>query len=247
MSRSQYRSLSVDSIEDRCDSSEQSRPFIGSPEKNILPLLPSSLWHYRRWVLATVLVVLSLSLIVSFGPRVFTSSFSSSPRWTHCGSTVKEAHARDCQYDVMIGSWLLPECSDIGLMEEYLAERDWEFYRDQNLTEVIPMDVLRRGEHTYPVWASVHQHQHHCAYMWMKQFRAAVARKKMDDLSASVDHTRHCADGLYTGMPGAKENLALAVKYFSCVDAGDGNPRRDNNPNNEIVPVSHHHDERGRF
>jgi hypothetical protein len=143
----------------------------------------------------------------------------------------------------MIGSWLLPECSDIELMEEYLATRDWEFYQDQNLTEVFPMDILRRGEHTSPVWASSHQHQHHCAYMWMKQFRASVAKMKMDDLSASIGHTRHCADGLYTGLPGAKENLALAVKYFSCVDAGDGNPRRENNPNNHMVPVHHHHNE----
>lgn len=123
-------------------------------------------------------------------------------------------------------------------MEKFLAERDWEFYHDQNLTHVIPMDELRRGEHTYPVWASVHQHQHHCSYVWMKQFRSVVAGKKLDDLSASVHHSSHCANGLYTGMPWAKENLALAVKYFSCVKAGDGNPRRSNNPNNSLIMSS---------
>lgn len=164
--------------------------------------------------------------------------YRQSPTYRHCGSTPSEALARSCHYDVMIGSWLLPECSDPELMEEFIAERDWEFFKDANLTEAIPMDELRKGLHTYPVWATVHQHQHHCTYVWMKQFRAAARGGLMDDLSGNMDHTHHCAMGLYTGMPGAGKNLALAVKYFSCVEAGEGNPRRANNPNNDLVKGS---------
>lgn len=159
--------------------------------------------------------------------------------WTNCGSTVEEAHARNCFYDVMIGSWLLPECSDSELMETYLAERDWEFYKDEDLNETLPMDMLRLGEHLYPVYATIHQHAHHCAYVWEKQFRSILFNKKMDDLSGNTQHSHHCAQGLYTGMPGAKGNLGLEVKYFSCVKAGEGNPRRPNNPNNTMHVPGH--------
>ncbi|KAL1878097.1 hypothetical protein VTK73DRAFT_8058 [Phialemonium thermophilum] len=192
----------------------------------------------KRWILWLLIAIIAATGGCIIGVAVTRLLFPSSPRWIHCGSTIEDAHERGCLYDVMIGSWLLPECSDTELMEEFIANRDWEFYKDQNLTEVIPMDELRLGLHDFPVWASIHQHQHHCAYVWMKQFRAVVNGKKLDDLSASMAHTRHCALGLYTGMSGAKENLALAVKYFSCVKPGEGNTRRPNNPSNALVTIS---------
>lgn len=177
------------------------------------------------FVFGTVLLLLiASSLFLVFNGT--TSMFSSRLSWTNCGHSPAEAKQRGCQYDVMIGSWLLPECFDGELMEEYLSTRDWEFYSDAELTKELSMDMLRLGNHDFVVYATVHQHQHHCAYVWMKQFRAAVRNQKMDDLSANIHHTTHCAEALYTGMPGANGSLGLEVKYFSCTEPGLGNLSR---------------------
>lgn len=219
------------------DSLEQSEPLVTDSQNSIKRTSRTSQWRVWRVAFGIAFCLFCIGLAAAFISGSLSQLIASNRKWTHCGSTVEEAHARGCQYDVMIGSWLLPECFDAELMERYLADRDWEFFRDSNLSQVLPMDELRRGEHSYPVWATVQQHQYHCAYIWEKQFRSAVAGELMDDLSASVHHTHHCATGLANGMPGAKENLALAVKYFSCVRAGEGNPRRENNPNNTLVKI----------
>lgn len=174
---------------------------------------------YLRWVGAAIITTLCGAIAIGlFIHRVTLDRSTSS--WMNCGSTVEEAHARNCIYDVMIASWLLPECSDLDLMNRYLTERDWEFYRDINLTELIPMPTLRLGEHRYPVFATVQQHRHHCAYIWEKQFRSVVSGNKLDELTASTKHTHHCAQTIYDGLPEAKDGLLLDVKFLSCVEAG---------------------------
>lgn len=255
MSGSQYQQLSTAGYKDK-ESLDSEETLHHSLDRIYHP--QSQKLRERLHLIIFALAV-AFSLVVSLGlisHRLVLKIPGS--EWTNCGSSVEEAHARNCLYDVMIGSWLLPECSDPELMENYLAERDWEFYKDEDLIETLPMDMLRLGEHLYPVYATIHQHAHHCAYVWEKQFRSILFSKKMDDLSGNTEHSHHCAQGLYTGMPGAKGNLGLEVKYFSCVKAGEGDTRRPNNPNNTIhvpghgadhesypndaYPHDHHHD-----
>lgn len=113
---------------------------------------------------------------------------------------------------------MLPACFDGELMEEFVTARDWEFFHDAALSQVMPMETIRLGEHNHAVYATMHQHGHHCAYVWVKQFRAAARGWALDDLSANEHHTRHCADSMYHGFHGANASLALEVKYFSCVE-----------------------------
>jgi hypothetical protein len=122
-------------------------------------------------------------------------------------------------------------------MESYLTKRDWDFYKDANLTQKLDMDELRLGNHDFPTWADWRQHAIHCAYVWEKQWRATLRGSKMDDVSASPGHTGHCARGLWSGIGHASDDSLppsgfITVKYFSCVKSGEGNTRRANNNNN---------------
>jgi len=195
--------------------SDEDEPFLEQQSKGYTR---TNRKFYAYILAITLIFLISGSLFWILGAR-----FSFGTRWTNCGYSPDEARHRGCQYDVMIGSWLLPDCFDGELMEEYLSGRDWEFYSDPELTNELSMDLLRLGNHGFVVYATVHQHQHHCAYVWMKQFRAAARKQKMDDLSANTHHTSHCAEALYSGMPGANGSLGLEVKYFSCTEAGLGN------------------------
>ncbi|OCL05576.1 hypothetical protein AOQ84DRAFT_273801, partial [Glonium stellatum] len=110
----------------------------------------------------------------------------------HCGSSPAEAKALGCQYDVMIGSWLPAPCHDAELMEEYLKEANFKWYSDPDFQHEIPIEMMRAGDHG-KIYTTEQEHTLHCSYVWVKQMRAVMNRKPMDDLSARYNHTRHCA------------------------------------------------------
>jgi len=154
------------------------------------------------------LVFLSAAKLLMKSPLSFISG-------NNCGNSTSEAQEKGCQYDVMLGSWLPPACHDRQLMEEYLAEAKWKWYTDSELKNEIPMEILRLGEHGM-IYTNSSEHSDHCAYVWMKQFRATLNKKPMDDISAGYKHTHHCV-GKVKNPISDSETVYGILRYGRCI------------------------------
>ncbi|EMD59049.1 hypothetical protein COCSADRAFT_102599 [Bipolaris sorokiniana ND90Pr] len=92
------------------------------------------------------------------------SSPSHDESWPKCGFTPAEAKSRGCKFDILSFAWQLPECYNAKLMEEFLAEKDWAFYRDPEGTSSVSRDVALQGE--LDLYVTQEYHRTHCMYMW---------------------------------------------------------------------------------
>lgn len=137
------------------------------------------------------------------------------PTRNHCGNTPLEARSNNCQFDVLLGSWLPTACHDADLMEEYIADAVWKWYEDPEFTRLIPMETMRLGEYQGKVWTNSSEHSDHCAYIWMKQFRAIVNHRPMDDICARYGHTQHCVSKVKRPMK-EKETVYGIIRYGKC-------------------------------
>jgi hypothetical protein len=62
-----------------------------------------------------------------------------------CGSSPQEAIERGCNFDAMTFCWVLPECDDKDLTEEFMQEHDWEWYAEFNNTNTVSPDIAKAG------------------------------------------------------------------------------------------------------
>jgi hypothetical protein len=132
----------------------------------------------------------------------------------HCGSSVEEARARNCIFDVMANGWTPPECYSARLTEEFLSLPDSRWYYDQDHTQEIPIDVLRLGNITAVFPAETH-HDRHCLYTWRKLSEAAHSHGFVDYQSGTDTHTMHCTDYML-GKIHVKP-IVSNMKFVSCI------------------------------
>ncbi|KAL8243963.1 hypothetical protein R6Q59_010221 [Mikania micrantha] len=142
--------------------------------------------HGRQWI----------SILVGFA--VFTTLLTmalfaskKAPHWDQCGTTPAEARSRDCIFEVTLSLWVPKECYDRDLEEEYLRSEDLSYYRDMNLTDVVPLDEVRTGEQ-YGWFVSYQHHIRHCEFGLRKFHRAVISGGKIDGYLLSYNHTMHC-------------------------------------------------------
>lgn len=134
-----------------------------------------------------------------------------------CGSTLEEAKALNCEWDVMAAGWLPPACIDRELTEEFRAEGPWRYFADQNGTEELLEEELqyRLGEGN-EYYASLRFHKTHCGYQWRKMHRAMQRGTKIENKLADYHHTLHC--GYVNMQEGDLEDLLtiITVELMSC-------------------------------
>lgn len=111
-----------------------------------------------------------------------------------CGGSPEEARAKDCVYDVMMQDWVPKPCYDEVLTERYLAKGNWTWYADGDGNEIIPDDVMRKGEHG-SAFMSNSYHKAHCVFSWLKLVRALRTSTGISQELLSYDHVLHCAHG----------------------------------------------------
>jgi hypothetical protein len=97
-----------------------------------------------------------------------------------------------------MGIWQLPECFDAELQEEYIHYRDWKWFVNANMTQEMPLEILRKGDHEV-AYATNEFHLIHCMYVWIKQHKVYKYGGSLDQDSQSVEHTRHCAHYAFDG------------------------------------------------
>lgn len=177
--------------------------------------------HVTSFISGSVLVIIVCAIAFPFllaqkRDRSTRTQLQQVPTHNHCGSTPVEARSYNCHFDVLLGSWLPAACHDADLMEEYIADAVWKWYEDPGFTRLIPMETMRLGEYEGKVWTNSSEHSDHCAYIWMKQFRAVVDHRPMDDICARYGHTHHCVSKVKNPM-GEQETVYGVIRYGKCV------------------------------
>lgn len=145
-----------------------------------------------------------------------------------CGSTIAEAKAKGCVFDIMSFAWTPPQCTSPSLSQSYVDKNGpWIFYLDHNATIPLPDAELQDHE---VVWTEHSYHIIHCLYAWE---RAHVAMDLVKDAGEagkevllpgemkSINHTTHCVELLADlGARDADPKKVNAVAYLvfdSCV------------------------------
>lgn len=90
---------------------------------------------------------------------------------------------------------MTPDCYNRELSEEYLAQGQFRFFGDELTYNEVPLDVVRRGEHSHIFTTNEHHLSHH-AVMWRLQGLALAQKRFIDERSVDVSHTAHCAQKL---------------------------------------------------
>ncbi|KAM7220125.1 hypothetical protein V8F06_004453 [Rhypophila decipiens] len=115
-------------------------------------------------------------------------------RFLRCGTSVREAKALGCEYDILANHWVPRQCMDYEAVAEYQSDGSWFGFARENRSELLRVQEM--GE--LPLYyTSERDHIVHCAMLWRKQYRAfAEGRKHLDSITASREHTYHCSQYL---------------------------------------------------
>jgi hypothetical protein len=134
-----------------------------------------------------------------------------------CGSTIKEAKALNCTWDLLAAAWLPPACIDKELTDDFRAQGPWKFFADRNGTEELLEEELpyRIGEGK-EYFTSLKYHRTHCSYQWRKMHRAMQMGTKIENKLADYHHTIHC--GYVSMQEGDMEDLLtkITVEFMTC-------------------------------
>ncbi|KAF2481525.1 hypothetical protein BDY17DRAFT_301483 [Neohortaea acidophila] len=135
--------------------------------------------------------------------------------WKDCGSSVEEARAKGCFFDVMLHSWVHEDCFDKELMDDYLTKVPYHWYRDWRHKEEITVEEMRLGEHGSAA-VKLEEHGTHCAYVLEKNLRAIMNGKAVARSIYSVKHAVHCIGLLVdpSKIPGIYTEVV--VEYDQC-------------------------------
>lgn len=144
------------------------------------------------WVPPVISMLLFLSLLLALTILTNLTWFNPEPPLRSCGKSAAEARDFGCTYDLMMDSWLPPNCYDEELSLEFRGLHDWPMYRHKNMTERLTIEeVAERGQAL--VHTTIEYHYTHCLFALRKLHRAWSLGKDIEAEVAEVKHTDHCA------------------------------------------------------
>lgn len=153
------------------------------------------------FIVTTAVVLITLSSVLLVGNSnqrhlhqnsIIEANYQEGEEWRDCGKSVAEAKQAGCVFDLMLNGWVQPECYHRALSEDFIHKGQYRFFSDRQATQEVPLEIVRRGEHTRIYTGPLH-HFDHCAYMWRLQARALQTRGPVDSESLDYKHTVHCA------------------------------------------------------
>ena len=135
----------------------------------------------------------NLLLLTSAASAYLTSPSVLDSQISNCGSTVEEAKALGCHFDLFSFVYYPPPCYNRDLHDSFAAQHhndiDW---RLMDYTPVSTDEVLE-GNHLELRPVSGHYHEWHCTYEWLRLIRALAERRPLDKKLAESSHGHHCS------------------------------------------------------
>lgn len=175
-------------------------------------------FHLSRFLCSSALIILLLFALGAFSHEYSLLSIESPQHGVSkhaCGSTVPEAKAKGCVFDVMAYGWVPSQCYNGDLVSTYNAFNmsPWAF--DKNLTKPASEEVLMAGERRI-LYTDLRFHQEHCFYTWHNLLHSVEHQRSLiHNLSASTEHRHHCK-GLF--LHGEAPTSPVVPAFFHCVD-----------------------------
>jgi hypothetical protein len=164
----------------------------------------------RRLVISNILLSVSTLLLLctaTFSLSLYTLLWrsceaASQPR-RGCGSSIAEAKALGCSFDILSKAWLPNDCTRLGA-EEYLKDSrswnhtGWGIYADRAQTRELTLEQLQEYADSGLKWyGTEREHLVHCAWGLKRVLDAYAKGKRMDVVIQRLGHTYHCVDRLY--------------------------------------------------
>ncbi|KAK4206657.1 hypothetical protein QBC37DRAFT_458135 [Rhypophila decipiens] len=132
------------------------------------------------------------------------SKEESFPSYQSCGHSPTEARAKGCTFDLMLSTWIPPSCADNAMMETYLSQGKYHYFRDENRTEPMSEKEARKGEYKV-IWTEGEFHLAHCVYLMDMQIRSYKTARPVEVGIFNHGHTMHCVN-LTLGLEGEVRN-----------------------------------------
>lgn len=140
-----------------------------------------------------------------------------------CGTTPAEARENGCVFEMTGFSWLPKECSDPSVEAEFISSIDLKYYRDQNYTQEVSLEEVKRGDGP-GFFVKQDYHLAHCGFLFKKFHRATSQGRKVDGLVSPLHHTSHCVDMLLGPSKNRWDAIQFAfIKYPYCGKDGGYN------------------------
>jgi hypothetical protein len=194
---------------------------------------------WLRWRTIGASLAVAMLLAIASSTILYFSWHSTQGRETiikSCGSSAAEARSLGCTYDIMMDSWLPPNCYDEELSNEFRGLRDWAMYADKNGTHRLTLEELSEREFHAFAHTTIEYHYIHCLFSWRKFHRALEQGRDIEREVAELGHTNHCAWfvaklGHRLEDPGDLPSLQkigtkLPVAFPTCVSIADVVKRR---------------------
>jgi len=184
----------------------------------------------RSWLTNALILTAAFLATLAAGAwafHIFQTNFSAVAQLSapdrsykqHCGSTIAEAKALGCEFDLLGASWTPPACIDYELVDEFKNLKPWKYYADQKGTiEVLQSDLEKRpaGEEG-AFYATLEYHQFHCGYEWKKMHRALAAGKPLESDLSDYHHTAHCVEKVQMDRsPFETIATKITIEFLSC-------------------------------
>lgn len=169
-------------------------------------------WNYRQIFITIAALLIGIAI-----PPVF-SSFRRSPSKTtafgDCGSTLVQARAAGCKFDVVSFSWLPPECHEQSLIDDFLELQDWQWYRTPTSQDTVHRWLVLDGAHS-ELYVTREYHIFHCTYQW-KKMHLGLQKRIIDTYIGGYNHTAHCDKMLTEEAPRNQTDTRIVRKFVQC-------------------------------
>jgi hypothetical protein len=166
------------------------------------PSTPLVSWSRRKLAISHFLTILTSSLFTA----IIITSCISQPQSNNlpktkiltCGSSVEEARALGCHYDVLADLWVPAPCFDNETVSEYKELSPWRGYSDENGTRLLSEREMSESQsHESGYYTPARDHLIHCALMLKRLHKGYVkGRQYLDSNSGDWNHTVHCVGAL---------------------------------------------------
>ncbi|KAJ5807418.1 hypothetical protein N7447_010874 [Penicillium robsamsonii] len=125
-----------------------------------------------------------------------------------CGNSTEEAKRRGCTFDVLSMNWLPEQCARDETQEfiDYAVNETWVYYRDRHAEHPIEGadELSELGDKFW--WSTQREHLVHCAFMILRLHKVLERGGKIDHLTGSFGHTKHCVMMLLEASKADPEN-----------------------------------------
>lgn len=165
----------------------------------------------QSWSLALICCATALGLIVGASLTFLTLKAGEEPQFSTqdatakmtCGSSLAEAVAFGCKYDIVTNNWVPEQCFDVETAEEFRAwvmgedrlRRAWPYFRDIHAQLQVDSEETMSQLVGQRIWTTTENHLGHCTFLMRRLHRLLDGH--LESIS-EIDfaHTIHCSSSI---------------------------------------------------